>query len=441
MPTLDLSDPNISRLLVRLGFPAMAGLSLNAAHQVVDAGFVGHLGTDPLAVLALLAPFAGLVAAAGIGLGIGAASTVARALGENAPERARQITGLCFAVAAILSVSLWLGLQVARDPVLSLLNTPKELLPLARLYFPVQCLTVAFGILQILCDFTAIGRGDVRVSMRTLILCFGLNILLDPLFIFGFGLGLNGAAWATLTAQLVTLSVWAVWFYAPHRRPRLGPLRLMGPVLRVGLPEAGAVAVTTLGFLAVLRFAATTGGVETVAALGIALRLMLLVTLPMEGFAIGVQPILAHAFGAQNFNRVRRALRLLIVFGLGAGAVLALLLWLLAAPLCAAMSEVPQIAREATGILRWLVLAIPAIAIRLVAQISLQAAIRAGLATVLGLAPMGWMLWPTLFLLVPAYGASGLPVAITLAACLSAVLAAFLLRRTVFTPVSIGVPA
>ncbi|WP_417679964.1 MATE family efflux transporter [Pseudodonghicola sp.] len=169
----------------------MAGLSLNAAHQVVDAGFVGRLGAEPLAVLALLA---GLVAAAGIGLGIGAASATARALGAADPLRARQIAGIGSLAALFLELVLCGGLWAGREVALVALGTPGDLRPLAAGYLPVLSLTIGGAILQILCDFLAIGRGEVGMRLRTLVLCFGLNIALDPLFIFGFGLGLNGAA-------------------------------------------------------------------------------------------------------------------------------------------------------------------------------------------------------------------------------------------------------
>ncbi|WP_341233032.1 MATE family efflux transporter [uncultured Sulfitobacter sp.] len=441
MPDVDLSHKKLPQLMLRLGLPAMVGLSLNASHQIVDAAFVGQLGASPLAVLALMASLAGFAVAVGIGIGIGAASSVARALGAGETERARKISGLSFATAAALATVLWAALQLGMTPVLHLLSMPQETLPMARAYYPIQTLTVAFGIIQIVCDFTAIGRGHARMSMRTLALCFGLNMVLDPLYIFGFGLGLDGAAWATITAQLVTLSVWAVWFHTPARRPSWGSVRLLAPVLRVGMPEAASFAVTTFGLLAVLRLAAEHGGLESVAALGVALRLILFVTLPLEGFAIGVQPILSYAYGAGDGQRVARAQSLLLRFAPMICLMCAALLWIGATPLASVMSDVPAVVVETATHLRWLALSIPAFAIRLIGQISLQAAIRPRLAMLLGLAPMGWLLWPTLAFLLPTYGVSALPMAITLSAYLSACVALVLLKITSASPHPIGVSA
>ncbi len=438
MAEIDLSDPRLGRLIWRLGLPAMAGLMLNATHQVVDAAFVGWLGVDELAVLALLAPLGGLTVAAGVGLGVGAASALARALGAGEPEEARRIAGTVFAAglgAVLLAV---LVLSALREPTLGLVGMPAPLLGPARSYYPALLLTLGFGMIQIVCDFLAIGRGDSRFSLKTLALCFGLNILLDPLFIFGLGLGLPGAAWATLTAQLVTLAVWAAYFRAPTRRPRAGTLGHLRRILRVGLPETASVAITTFGMMAILRLAAELGDEATLAGLGIALRLMLVVTLPLEGFAIGTQPLLAHAFGANDPDRAARALRWLVVLGCGVSAVLALTFVLNAGSLIGLMTGDPAVAAAGVTALLWLAPALPAMALRIVAQICLQAMARAWMAAVLGLAPMGWLLWPALAVLTPRLGIAAPALSITLAAFGAALLAGAVLRRAAFRPSPVG---
>ncbi len=438
MAEIDLADPRLGRLIWRLGLPAMAGLTLNATHQVVDAVFVGRLGGDALAALALLAPLAGLTAALGVGLGVGAASALARALGAGDPERARRVAGTAFAAAFAFALVAMVGLGLAREPVLATLGAPEGLLGLARGYFPPLILVMGLGLVQIVCDFLAIGRGDSQFSLKTLALCFGLNIALDPLFIFGFGLGLAGAGWATLTAQLVTLAVWGWYFSAPARRPRMGSLAELRPILRVGLPETGSVAITTLGAMALLRLAADLGGETALAGLGIALRLMLVVTLPLEGFAIGTQPLLAFAFGANDPDRAALALRRLLIGACGTTAALALLFCLNAGTIAGTMTDTPEVAAAAGAALVWLAPAFPAIALRVVAQICLQAMARARMAAVLGLAPMGWLLWPALALLTPRLGVEALPLAITLAAFGAAIIAAAALRRAAFPPSPIG---
>jgi putative MATE family efflux protein len=439
MAGIELSDPNVQRLMWRLGLPAMAGLSLNAAHQAVDAAFVGRLGAEPLAALLLLAPMAGLVAAAGIGLGIGAASSVARSLGANNADEARAVTGLALLVAAALAICAVAGLLLFADPVLRLLGAQGAVLDVARPYLTVQAITIGCAILQIQCDFLAIGRGNAQFSLKTLALCFGLNILLDPLFIFGFDLGLPGAAWATLCAQIITLAVWVWHFTNRARRPKIGTARLLGPVLRVGMPEAASVAITTLSLMALLRLATEFDGAGSVAALGIALRLIFVVMLPLEGFAIGVQPILSYAFGRHDAERFAMTLRLILWKSFGVTTTLAILFFLLAQPLVSVFVTDPGILENATLLLRCLAIALPAIALRLCVQISLQATIRPRAAAVLGLAPMGWLLWPLVALLVPGFGVLGIALAVLIAAWIAAMLALITLRTTPNSLQSTGV--
>lgn len=423
MADSELSDPNLHRLMWRLGLPAMAGLSLNALHQAVDAAFVGRLGGDALAALVLLAPLAGLVAAAGIGLGIGAASATARSLGAGQPDQARAVAGVSMVAALALAVCAVGGLLAFGDALLHLLGARGELLATARPYLAIQSLTIGCAILQILCDFLAIGRGNAAFSLKTLALCFGLNIILDPVFIFGLDLGLSGAAWATLCAQGVTLCVWAWHFCAPRRRPTPGPVRLLGPVLRVGLPEAAAVAVTTLSLMALLRIATAFGGADDVAALGIALRLVFVVMLPLEGFAIGIQPILSHAHGSANGARFTATLRRILYVCGAITIVLSILFSVGARPLVRLFVIDPAIVAQAAVMLSYLALSLPAIALRLCAQISLQATVQPRLATLLGLAPMGWLLWPAMALTVPLFGPIGIAIAVLVAAWLAALLA------------------
>ncbi len=441
MPETDLSDPDLPRLMRRLGLPAMAGLSLNAAHQLTDAAFVGRLGGEALAALSLLAPLAGLVAAAGIGLGIGAASCLARELGAGRPEAARRVAGTALGAAAGLGLLAAVLLAVFRARILYTLGTPAALFDQASALLAVQSLTTCLAILQIACDFLAIGRGDARFSLKTLALCFGLNIALDPVMIFGLGLGLPGAAWATLAAQLVTLAAWAGHFAAPARRPLRGSLRHLRRIVAIGLPEAASVTATTLGLLALFAIAAHLGGEQALAGLGIATRLVFAVALPLEGFAIGVLPVLAHAHGAADPARAARTLRLLAGPALRVTVTLALMLALAAGPAARLLTADPAIAGTAAAALRWLAPALPATALRLAAQVWLQAAIRPRMAALLGLAPMGWLLWPALAVTVPVHGAAGLPMAMAIAAFGAAVLAAAVLCRAAFPNRSAGVPA
>lgn len=444
MPPLDLGAPDLTRTLLRSGLPAMGGLALNAAHQSVDGAFLGHLGTEALAAVSLALPLAGVTAALGVGLGVGTATAIARRLGAGRPETAVQIASAAMGLGLCLAALAALVLSVARNPLLDLLGATGAVRAPAEAYLALMAFSAALGIVQILCDFIAIGEGNARFSMASLALCFGLNIALDPLFIFGFGWGVSGAAAATVLAQLLTLALYGWYFAAGRGRVRLRPAlhgwRQLGPVLRVGAPETATVLVGTGSALLLYRLAGGTGGVEGLAALGIVLRLLTLASLPIEGFCLGAQAVLAHAAGACNSARLRRAVLRLAGLTCGASVVAGILVLSWPGLALATFAASPATAALAEPALRLMALALPLIALRSVAQVTLQATERAGLAAVLGLAPSGWLLLPLLAAFVPAHGFQGLALSLSLAAALTGLGAAFILWRLPRAPLT-GVPA
>lgn len=435
MKPLDLGNPALTQVIFRTALPAVGGLSINAIHQGVDAFFVGQLGSDALAGVSLALPLTGLTAALGVGLGVGTATAIGRALGadrkEDAGKMASGAMGLCLLLALGLAVILWL----ARVPILDLLGARDGVRAPALDYLSIMVFSAGLGMVQILCDFTAIGEGNSKFSLLSLVLCFGLNIALDPVLIFWAGFGVQGAAMATVIAQLATLALYVFYFArgkgSIRMRPRISlrALARLWPVLRIGLPEAGSVLLASLAFVLLYRLAGTYQGADGQAAMGIALRLWILASLPIEGFCLGAQPVLAHAAGAGNTARLSRAALTIAAYATAA-AIVFMLLGLFAAPQLSSIFTTAQpVQALAVTLIEVLALSLPAMALRFAAQISLQATERARMAAVLGLAPMGWLFLPLLLLFNTLWGFHGLAISLTLAALLAGLGAAVLLLQ------------
>ncbi|UWQ27765.1 MATE family efflux transporter [Leisingera sp. M523] len=446
MTALNLASPDLLRTLLRAGLPTAGGLSINAAHQGVDSYFVGQLGPEALAAVSLALPLTGLTAAIGVGLGIGTAAAAGRALGAGRKQEAARLASaamaLCLLLAALFAAALWL----ARLPLLDVLGATGAVREPALQYISILTLSAGLGMVQILCDFTAIGSGHARFSLFSLIFCFTLNMALDPLLIFTAGLGVRGAALATVLAQLATLALYG-WYFTSSRTPlRLRP-RLSGsalarlwPVLRIGLPEAASVLGASLAFLLLYRLAGEHEGTAGQAAMGIALRLWVLATLPVEGFCLGAQAVLAYAAGANNTARFARAALTTAAIAT-ATASLFLLTGLLAAPQISALFTLdPAVQSLAEPALAAFALSLPATALRHAAQVSLQATARARDAALLGLAPLGWLFLPLLFTAAGFWGFAGLAPALSLAAFLTGLAAVLILLRLPHTPLK-GLPA
>ncbi|MDZ4311224.1 MAG: MATE family efflux transporter [Cypionkella sp.] len=443
MRPLDLGSPDLTRTLLRGGLPAMGGLALNAAHQSVDGAFLGHLGTEALAAVSLALPLAGVTAALGVGLGVGTATAIARRLGAGQLAEAGRIASAAMALCLCLSVVAMLALMLGRGVLLDLLGASDAIRAPAEAYLLLMAISAGLGIIQILCDFIAIGEGNARFSLISLALCFGLNIMLDPLFIFGFGWGIGGAAAATILSQVITLGLYT-WYFATRRgqvllRPHFD-WRGLGPVLRVGAPETATVLAATGSALLLYRLAAGISGVEGLAALGIVLRLVTLASLPIDGFCLGAQAVLAHAAGAGDTARLVQAARKLAVLSCGAAALAAGFVFAIPDLALMLFAASPTTAALAKPALLMIATVLPLIALRSVAQVTLQATERAGTAALLGLAPSCWLLLPLLALFTPAYGFQGLALSLCLAAALAGMAAGFILWRLPHSHPT-GVPA
>ena len=435
MTPIDLGSPALLQTLLRTALPAVGGLSINATHQGVDAFFVGQLGPEALAAVSLALPLTGLTAAVGVGLGVGTAAAVGRALGAGRREEAGRQASAAMALCLLLAVCLAAALWAARLPVLDLLGATSGVRAPALDYLSVMAFSAGLGMVQILCDFTAIGEGNARFSLLSLALCFCLNMALDPVLIFWAGFGVKGAALATILAQLAALALYTLYFARERGAIRLRPalsltaLARLWPVLRVGLPEAGSVLLASLAFLLLYRLAGDLEGASGQAAMGIALRLWVLATLPVEGFCLGAQPVLAHAAGAGNGSRLNHAA--LAAAAIAAGfAALFMAIGLLAAPqLSRLFAEDPAVLTLAAPAVFALALSLPATALRHAAQVTLQATARARLAAVLGLAPLGWLFQPLLILFTRLWGFGGLAASLAAAALLTGIGAALILWR------------
>ncbi len=430
---LDLGSPALCRTLLRIALPMVGGLTINAAHQGVDAYFVGQLGPEALAAVSLALPVAGVTAAIGVGLGVGCATHVARALGAEERGRAGEVASAAMGLCLMLAGAVALGLWSTRSGLIELLGAGAEVAPLAEAYLAILAMSAGLGMVQILCDFTAIGEGNARFSLMSLCLCFSLNICLDPLLIFTAGLGVTGAALATVLAQLVTLSLY-LWYFARHKgalrlRPSLGrrARAQLWPMLRIGLPEAGSVLLASLAFVLLYRLAGQLEGAAGQAGLGIALRLWLMASLPIEGFCLGAQPLLAHAAGRGDLQRLVQAgywiTGIVGMASLGMAALGSL------APegLVQLFSADPRVAALAVPALGMLALSLPCVALRHATQVLLQATLRVQLAALLALAPLGWLLLPLLVGLVPPLGFDALPLSLAVAAILTGLGAALIL--------------
>ena len=357
-PTRDeiLTGP-IAPVLARLAGPMALGIVAVLAFNLVDAYFIGRIGKAELAAVAFAYPVTFLVSSVAMGLSVGTSTAVARASGAGDDRAACRISvhSLSLGLAAV-AVIAGLGFLVL-DPALRAMGASEELAGLAEGYLNVWLGGIVLLVVPMLGNGALRGVGDTVTPSLVMLVAGGINGLLDPLLIFGYGpvppLGLRGAAWATLISWAFTL---VASLYLLRREKLLswdsmvggGLLKSWGEVLVVGLPAVGTnllVPVST----AVLTAVAAPFGPEVVAAYGVGSRVESLALVGVMAVGSVLSIFVGQNWGAGHCDRVRRATRLgwafAGVWGVGVWAVLFALRW----PIAAAFSEnAPQV-RAATA--------------------------------------------------------------------------------------------
>ena len=364
----ELGGGRILPLLWKFAWPALVTMTLNTLYNVVDRVYIGNgCGREAIAGLALTFPVMMVMGAFGPLIGVGSGTIISISLGERDPGRAERALGQCVALKLLLGATVAPALFLFLDPILHAMAgdgvTPAAL-GAARLYLRINVLFhflahLAFGL-----SACMRAEGSPVSAMRCMVVGAVANLLLDPLFIFGFGWGVAGAAWATNIAMGLAAFA-ALRHYASGRsvvKLRLRNVRvyrdLVPRVLAIGLsPFLMQFAGSTINFSlnhAFSRWSATPDqGTVQIAAFGIFMTVSFLFFIPSMGIQQGFAPIIGYNWGAKNFDRVRRCLDAAVLLTTAAVASTCLCQELLARPLawCFAHDE-PDVVRAGAFALR-----------------------------------------------------------------------------------------
>ena len=428
-----LDDPKLLGLILRLGLPAVAGLSINAVHHTINLYFVGMLDGGSVAAVTAVIPILMMCAAVGEGLGVGCAAIIGNALGAGDLKRAHQTASATAIVAVIAGVIMAVAVVFWRAELIRAFGVSEAVAPLGEAYLAVAALTVPLTLLQILADFIAISEGNTRFSMLTLLCCFLLNIVLDPLLMFTFGFGLAGAAIATILSQLVTLAVYGLYFHRRTGRVELSRqnagLRadVLKPIFSIGIPVMVTSMLGSASFALLFWAAGRYQGDNGVAAAGIAMRVLTLGMLPVIGLSLGGQPVLSFAWGGGDRERVRAAASILLVLGSAYCLAYGIAVFVLRDQVAAFFTADETIRDLAADVIAATHVPFVFFGLRQILVVLLQAQGRARLAAFVSVAQNGYFLLPLLILLPLLFGFEGVLVALAAAPLLTAALATCIL--------------
>lgn len=357
------SRRSLNREIASLALPALGALAADPLVSIVDTIFVGRLGVVPLAALGINASIFSMAFVLFNFLAYGTTPMVARAEGRGDRDEAGRVVVQALVVAILAGAVAVVALQALAGPIVSAMGAEGELRGSTLSYLRIRAFAGP-AVLLITAGHGAFrGYHDTRTPLLVTLGLNLVNLVLDPLFIFGFGWGLEGAALATLIAQWVG-ALWFVDLLLRRRAETLGIVarlpaaRDLLPFLRVG----GELVVRTFALIGTLTLAtavATRVGTVAVAAHQVGSQLWLLLALVVDSLAVAAQAMVARYRGTGATGASRAASDRLLLWGLGTGILLAILFAILAPVLPRLFTDEPQVLGEVARIFPFIVLMQP----------------------------------------------------------------------------------
>ncbi len=420
--------------------PAVIGVAAIMSIGIVDAYFIGQLGSAPLAAISFIFPVAVATTSLGVGVMVGINSVVARALGEDDFDKAarRANFGIVFAVACgvVIGLSLWLAI----DPIFAAMNAPAHLMPLIRAYmapyacgFPLSLAIMGFnGVLR--------GQGEAKRTSTVSIAYAAANWVLNPILItgaFGFdGFGIAGSAYATAIGWGVGVATAALLLRGTPLPLNLALLRdcdlaeQARAIIRVGLPAAFSNAINPLG-LAVLTALVALEGEAAVAGFGAAGRLQSFVIVPLLGLSGAIGAIVGQNWGARRYDRAREAVLYAGSFCIVWGLLVAIVMMVAGSSLARVFTEDPAVVAEFDLYLTIAAWGYAGFGLLIVGNGIMNAVDKAGFALGQSVARVFLVMLPVALVLQPAMGSAAIFTA-ELAANLFGAVSAIVLVRYIF---------
>lgn len=357
----DLGKDKIGGLIIRLAVPSIAAQLVNALYNIVDRIYIGHIdviGSTALTGVGVTFPLILIISAFSALIGMGGAPRAAIKMGAGDNEGAEKILGNCTSVLIGLSVVLTTVFMIFRDPLLMAFGASENTIGYASDYMEIYLIgTISVQLALGLNSFIST-QGFATTSMATVLIGAVTNIVLDPVFIYGFNMGVKGAAIATILSQTLS-AIWVVVFLTGKKTKikikfaNFKPERkVIFPALALGLSPFIMQSTESLVVVTLNSSLQGYGGDLAVGAMTIISSIMQLVYLPMQGLAQGAQPIISYNYGAGNKERVKKAFKMFITISLSYSVVMWLFVMLLPQLLVRIFTSDAQLMETASWALR-----------------------------------------------------------------------------------------
>jgi putative MATE family efflux protein len=412
-----LGNEDVSKLLLKLSTPVIIGMLVQALYNVIDTFFVakayGAESVEAIGGLSIAFPVQMIIMALGIFLGNGGASIISRALGTKEIEKAEKVLGNVFTLNLIVSILIGVFCLLYLDPILQLFGATPGILPYAKQYLQIIIAGAIVFVFGISVQNIVRAQGNTRLAMNAMLMGVGLNFILAPIFIFGFLMGVQGAAIATILSQGLA-SAWllqycikgkgAVKFRSETLKPDMEIIKEIGAI---GLGSFVMESASYVMMIFVYNALASYGGDAAIAVFGTVIRINSFIFLPLIGMAFGLQPVVGYNFGAKKYGRISEAVKLSLAATTVFGIFGLLIMILFRMQLLSIFSADPEYLEIGKNALTIMVLGTPLIGMNVVTSTLFQALGQARPAFILSMSRQLLFLIPLVIVLPGLYGLVG----------------------------------
>lgn len=411
-----MTQPPVSKLICQLAFPCIISMLVTSFYNMADTFFVGMLNnTSATGAVGVVFSLMSIIQAVGFFFGHGSGNYISRALGQKNYDEASNMAATSFIYSLITGVLICLLGQIFLDPLAYLLGSTDTILPYTRDYMRIILLGAPWMAGSLVLNNQLRYQGNAMYAMIGIVTGAVLNIALDPIMIFSFGLEVAGAGWATIISQFVSFCILYIgcskgssirinirhfkckWFYF-----------IM--IIRGGLPSLARQCLASFATICLNRAAGSYHD-AAVAAMGIVQRIMMFGASTMIGFGQGFQPVCGFNFGAGLLHRVRQGfwfcIRISIVFLTAASAVM----FILAPEMISWFQNDPEVIRCGAVALRFQCVSFPTLSWIVMSNMMEQSIGRTVSATFLSAARQGVFFIPVIFVLSHFWGLAGVQMA------------------------------
>ena len=431
---LELGTKPVGKLLMQYAIPAIIAMTASSLYNMVDSIFIGQ-GVGPLAIsgLAITFPLMNLSAAFGAAVGVGASTFISVKLGQKDYDTAKHILGNTMTLNLIMGLGVGLVCLLFLDPILRFFGASDQTIPYARDYMVIILLGNVITHMYFGLNAVLRAAGKPKHAMSATIFTVVLNTLLDPLFIYTFGLGIKGAAYATVLAQSLAL-IWQLYIFSRPKELlhfKRGTFRLQPSIIRniiaIGLSPFSMNVCACIVVILINNSMVHYGSDLAVGAYGIANKVAFIFVMINMGVNQGMQPIAGYNYGAMRYDRLMKVVKYSIIAATAIMTTGFIIAMTIPGPCARLFTTDPILIDLSAKGIRYIMVAFPVVGYQMVVSNFFQSIGKAKISIVLSLSRQLLILLPLLLVLPTMFGINGVWVSMPVSDTLSAFMAAWIM--------------